>query len=140
MDLATFLVYAVICFWFLAVFVAVFRVWRARSPRLRPLSAEVQERYRLAWERIAGRFVQSPRKAAHEADALVLSLLAERGHPVESNRLPGRMKDARRWLELKGKNGTEALRQAMLHYQIVFNRMIGGRERNEVTESRREMA
>jgi hypothetical protein len=140
MDLAIFLVYAVIGLWLLAVIVAAVRVWRARLPRLMPLSPELQQRFMHSWERITSRFVEAPREAAHEADALVLSLLIERGQPVERDRLPARIRDARRWLELEGKDGTEALRQAMLHYEIVFNRMTGGRTREKATEKRREMA
>jgi hypothetical protein len=141
-DIATFLVDAVIAIWFLAVIVAVVRVLRARSPRLAPLSTQARDRFVLSWERIASRFVHSPREAAHEADALVLSLLLERGHPVQGGRLPGRIQAARRWLAREGKDGTEALRQAMLNYQVVFNRMIGGspREKEQVTENHREMA
>jgi hypothetical protein len=140
MDIGTFLVYAVIGLWLLAVIVATARVWRARLPRLISLSPEHQQRFLLSWERIASRFVEAPREAAHEADALVLSLLVERGHPVERDRLPSRVRDARRWLELEGKDGTEALRQAMLHYEIVFNRMIGRGTREMASENRREMA
>jgi hypothetical protein len=50
-----------------------------------------------------------------------------------------RVSRARRWLELEGKEVTEALCQAMLHNEIVFNRMIGGRARDKATENRREM-
>jgi hypothetical protein len=140
MDIATFLVDAVIVLWVLAVIVAAVRVWRARSPRLVPLAPQTHDRFVLSWERIASRFVHAPREAAHEADALVLSLLLERGHPVQGGRLPGRIQNARQWLAREGKDGTEALRQAMLHYQIVFNRMIGGRLREKAIENRREMA
>jgi hypothetical protein len=140
MDLATLLVYALIGLWLFAVIAAVVRVWQARSPRLMPLSPELRQRFLLSWERIASRFVEAPREAAYEADAPLVSLLVERGHPVAGDRLPGRIEDARRWLELEGKEGTEALRQAMLHYEIVFNRMIGGRARDKATEKRREMA
>ena len=72
----------------------------------------------------------------------MLSLLLERGHPVRSSRLPGRIQEARRWLAREGKDGTEALRQAMLNYEVVFNRMIGGRprEKEPATESHRELA
>jgi hypothetical protein len=85
------------------------------------------------------RFVHAPREVAREADALVVSLLHERGQPVEDNQLPSGVRDARRWLAREAVEGTEALRQAMLRYQTVFNRMIGGRP-GEATEKRREMA
>ncbi|TMC47357.1 MAG: hypothetical protein E6J20_19870 [Chloroflexi bacterium] len=142
MNIASFLVDAVIALWLLAVIVAGVRVWRARSRRLVPLSSQARERFVLSWERIASRFVHAPREAAHEADALVLSLLLERGHPVQGGRLPGRVQEARQWLAREGKDGTEALRQAMLQYKEVFNRMIGGRpsEKEQAAENDREMA
>jgi hypothetical protein len=140
MDLATFLIDAVIALWILAVVVAAVRMWRARSPRLAPLSPQVHDRFVLSWERIASRFVHAPKEAAHEADALVMSLLLERGHPVQGGRLPSRIQDARDWLAREGKDGTEALRQAMLNYQMVFNRMIGARPPEKETENKREMA
>lgn len=142
MDIATFLVDAVIAVWFLAVIVAGVRIWRARPARLTPLSPQAHDRFVLSWERIAIQFVHAPREAAHEADALVLSLLLERGHPVQGGRLPARIKEARQWLAREGKDGTEALRQAMLQYQVVFNRMIEGRprEKEQATENHREMA
>jgi hypothetical protein len=142
MDIATFLIDVVIALWILAVIVAAVRLWRARPPRLGPLSSQARDRFTLSWERIAARFVHAPREAAHEADALVLSLLMERGHPVQRGRLPRRIQEARDWLAREGKDGTEALRQAMLQYQVVFNRMIGGRprEKERATEDHREMA
>ncbi len=140
MDIATLLVDAMLGLWILVVIVAVARAWRARAPRLADLTTDEVNRFSLWWSRIASRFVQSPREAAWEADALVLSLLRERGHPVEPSRLPGNIHKARRWLSRDSSEGTEALRKAMLQYEQVFERLIGGRRREQAQTHRREIA
>jgi hypothetical protein len=141
LDPVTVLMDVVIALWFLAVIVAVVRAWQARPPRLAPLSPEDQNRFTSSWQRIAFRFVDAPRDAAREADALVLSVLMERGHPVRDDALPAGLRKARRWLALEGSDGTEALRQAMLHYRTVLNQMVGPRSRvRDDADGRREMA
>ena len=140
MDIATFLVDVMLSLWILAVIVAVARAWRARAPRLADLTTEQVNRFSLWWRRIASRFVQSPREAVWEADALVLSLLRERGHPVEPSRLPANIHKARRLLSRDSSEGTEALRKAMLQYEQVFERLIGGRRREQAQTHGREMA
>ena len=130
-----------IVLWIGAVFVAVARAWNARPPRLRPISAQAYDRFTLAWDRIAAEFVRSPSSAAREAEDLVFNLLAARGHPTTHQRLPESMHEARRWMAREREEGTDALRQAMLHYRIVFDKVIGRRPAGEPEESRhREMA
>ena len=128
MDLVTTLVDLVLVLCVVAVIVAIARAWRARQPRLAPLSPESHSQFVTAWRRIAGRFVQAPRDAAEEADALVLTLLRERGRPVRHDRPPRAVKEARQMLAREGTTGTEALRQAMLRYRAIFDRTIGPRE------------
>ena len=140
MDIATLLVDIVVGLWVLAVVVALVRAWQARAPRLVTLSPEQVNRFSAGWERVVRRFVNSPREATWEADALVLSLLRERGRSVEPRRLPGNVRTARRWLSREPSEGTEALRQAMLQYQLVFTRMIGGHPQEAAQAGRREMA
>ncbi|TMG02524.1 MAG: hypothetical protein E6I06_15165, partial [Chloroflexi bacterium] len=91
MDIATVVVDVVIGLWIIAVIVAVIRAWQARRPQLRPLTEDAVNRFKQAWEQIAARFVNEPLEAVNEADALVLSALRERGHPLDYERLPGRM-------------------------------------------------
>lgn len=142
MDIFTFLIDLVIGLWFLAVIVAIVRAWQARPPRLVPLSLEARDRFVASWYRIAAGFVDAPREAVQQADALVVSLLRERGRPVLHERLPKPILEARRWTAHENKTGTEALRQAMLHYRSMFTRSIGRRPGEpDVQESgRREMA
>lgn len=143
MDIATFVIDLVIVAWFAAVIVAIVRAWQARLPELSPLSPEARNRFVSSWHQITAGFVDAPREAVQQADSLILSLLRERGRPVLHGRVPQPIRDARRWMALERSNGTEALRQAMLHYRSIFARSIGSRpeEPRQAEESRkREMA
>lgn len=142
MDFVTFVIDLVIVAWFVAVIVAIVRAWQARSPRLVPLSLESRNRFVTSWYRITAGFVDAPREAVQQADALVLLLLRERGQPVHHERVPKPIKEARRWMSRENSSGTEALRQAMLHYRSIFTRSIGRRpvETEPQETKRREMA
>jgi hypothetical protein len=140
MDTVTVLVDILVGLWCVAVLTGIVRAWEARGPKLAPISPQAQERYWLSWERITRRFVFQPWDAAQEADSLVLSLLKDRGHPVHGDRLPARVRTARGWLSRDADDGTEALRQAMLHYQQEFERMIGRRKQDSSSGRRRELA
>lgn len=87
-DLAIFLVGA-------AVVISVVRAWRARPTRapLAELPSEVKNRYAASWERIEKRFLEALQEATQEADALVLAMLGERGHPLGHDRLPRRRRE-----------------------------------------------
>jgi hypothetical protein len=51
-----------------------------RRPQLRPLPAESRDRYVADWDEIETKFVDAPEQAVREAEALVMSMLRERGH------------------------------------------------------------
>jgi len=141
MDLATLVVDVVIALWVIAVLVAVLRAWQARTPGLAPLAPETRDRYVQTWRQIAATFIHSPHEAARQADALVMSLLRERGHPLDHERLPRQMIDARRSRLVGEERGeTEALRQAFLHYRAAFERAVGRPGREAASDRRREMA
>ena len=94
-----------------------------------------------AWDRIEKRFLEAPREAVQEADSVVLALLGERSHPLGHDRLPRRLRQARRKLaEGQRRHRTEDLRRALLDYRAVFGETIGPVEREQVTEGRRETA
>jgi hypothetical protein len=141
MDIATLVVYAVIVLWLLAITVATARAWRARPPRLKPLSPEARGRYAMAWNRIEARFLHAPREAANEAENLVLAVLGERGHPLDRERIRAQVEQARAARAADdGRDGTEHIRQAMLHYRGVFDQLVGRKHREGAREQRREMA
>ena len=142
MDIVALLVDLLIALWFLAVIVAIARAWQARVPRPAPLSPEARTRFVNSWHRITAGFVDAPREAVQQADALVISLLRERGRPVLRGRFPKPIQEARRCVARESTSGTEALRQAMLRYRSIFTQSIGRRrpEPDRQDLRRREMA
>jgi len=106
---------------------------RMRHPALKPLSPEAQDRYVSQWDRIEARFVDSPEEAVKEADALLLAMLGEREHPLAGEKLPRRMRKARE-VATGREAGTEAMRQALLHYRAVVEEY--GRPTERVREQR----
>jgi hypothetical protein len=67
---------------------------RGRRANLVQLSNDSRDRYLVEWDRIETRFLDAPEEAVREADALVMSMLRERRHPLEERRLPREMQDA----------------------------------------------
>src|SRR5919201_1833929 len=57
---------------------------RRRELNIVPLSAAARERYVERWQMVQARFVDRPSEAVAEADGLVITVMRERGYPVES--------------------------------------------------------
>jgi hypothetical protein len=112
---------------------------RRRTPQLRPLTTESRERYINDWDDIEAKFVDSPEQAVREAEALVMSVLRERGHPLMDRDLPDEMQRAHR-LAYSSRDRTEGMRQALLQYRSLMERMAGPQEDVRREASRREMA
>ncbi len=111
-----------------------------RRPQLRPLTSESRERYINEWDSVESRFVDSPEQAVREAEALVMSVLRERGHPLTERDLPAEVQRAHR-LGYSSKDKTEGMRQALLNYRVVVERMVGPEDQvRRDAERRREMA
>ncbi len=144
MNPVTLIVAAVIALWVVAVVVGIVRAIRARPPRLAPLPEETRNRFEQGWERISARFLYEPQRAVGEADALVVSLLSARGHPLDQARLPREMQRARHEAAAaangRRRDKTEAQRQVLLRYRTVIERMIGPRPRETAAVGRREVA
>jgi len=144
MDVVTLTVDAVLALWIVAVVVGIVRAIRARPPRLAPLPEPTRSRFEQGWQRISARFLYEPQWAVGEADALVLSLLSARGHPLDQARLPREMQRARHEAAAaangRRRDKTEALRQVLLQYRTVVERMIGPKPRQAATVGRREAA
>jgi len=98
-----------------------------RRPQLRALTPESRERYISEWDEIEAKFVDSPQQAVREGEALVMSVLRERGHPLRERDLPSEVQRAHR-LGYASRDKTEGLRQALLSYRVVMERMIGADE------------
>ena len=106
---------------------------------IRPLSASDRDRYRSEWHKIEARFVERPTTAVVEADELVSDVMHARGYPVadfekhaeyvsvkhprvvEHYRAGHAVIDA----HTRGAASTEELRQAMLHYRVLFEDLVG---------------
>ena len=145
MDVVTLIVDVVIALWFVAVLIGIARVVKARPRRLAPLPEQVRHRFVAGWERISARFLYEPQWAMGEADSLLMSLLNARGHPLEHTRLPREMQQARHDAAAaangRASDRTEAMRQVLLRYRTVFDRMIGPRGRAATTPAaQRELA
>jgi hypothetical protein len=106
---------------------------------LLPLADDSRARYLVDWDRVEMRFVDAPEEAVREADALVISLLRERRHPLVTRRLPKELQEARDDASIEHGDRTEGMRRAMLHYRAVMEKMVGAPVHPE-RQSRREMA
>ncbi|MCT2583427.1 hypothetical protein [Actinophytocola gossypii] len=106
---------------------------------LRPLSEASRTRYAEQWTMVQERFVDQPREAVVEADALVVAVLRERGYPtdgfdqqaadlsVEHAAAVEHYRgghDIRLRLE-RSEVSTEELRRALVHYREVFGSVAG---------------
>ena len=126
----------------LAVLVIVLILLFARGGRrgrvdLQPLSNESRDQYLADWHRIEMHFVDAPEEAVREADALVMSVLRERRHPLETRMLPGDVQEARKDASVGRGDRTEGMRRAMLHYRAVMDKMVPDTRQER---PRREMA
>jgi hypothetical protein len=119
------------------------------------LSPAARERYTDKWQQIQAEFVDNPALAVSAADTLVQAVLRERGYPIDdfeqraadiSVDHPEVVGHYRRGHELAqssttGDSGTESLRQAMTHYRMLFDRLVGdGDDSTEETADDRRVA
>ena len=96
-------------------------------PKLRPLTPESRDRYVHDWDEIETKFVEAPEQAVREAEALVMAVMRERGHPLTERELPQEVQRAHR-LGYASKDRTEGMRQALLQYRAVLERMVGSED------------
>jgi hypothetical protein len=83
-----------------------------------PGSAGDQERFAARWQEIQAGFVDEPRRAVQDADALVVDMM---------DRLARMLASEREQLELPGEKGevsTEDLRQGLRRYRALFERLL----------------
>lgn len=114
------------------------RVERREQLDIRPLEPTARQRYADEWRETQKRFVDAPGDAVHEADSLVTRVMRDRGYPVDdferrvddvSVDHPGVVDDYRAAHRVaiahdRGEAGTEDLRQALVHYRSLFDRLL----------------
>jgi len=105
---------------------------RIAQLNIRPLTGERRAAYDAQWTMLQEQFVDTPARAAEEADSLVTAVAADRGYQVaDRERLfsdlsvyhADRIEDYRRARQATGQAGsatTEDLRQAMLAYRTLL--------------------
>lgn len=114
-----------------------------------PLPETSRREYASQWESVQRQFVEEPRSAVAAADDLIVSVMAERGYPVEqfderadlvSADYPEVVSDYREAHAVRKMGAdatTEDLRQAFVHYRALFDEMLSDNADNG-RRSRRE--
>jgi hypothetical protein len=105
---------------------------------IRPLAPGAATRYAEEWRAVQARFVDDPSAAVVQADTLVTRVMRERGYPMDdfdqraadvSVDHPDVVDDYRSAHDIStrsadGRAETEDLRQAMVHYRALFDRLL----------------
>ena len=111
---------------------------RVRKLDIRPLGPDERERFTSSWHAARERFVDDPGAAVGDADQLLGLVMAARGFPVSDfdERYETLTVDhgevARHYRaghdialrQERGEAGTEDLRQAMIHYEALFDELV----------------
>ena len=106
--------------------------------KIRDLDQAERERFSGQWQALQSRFVDDPKAAVTDADALVSSLMQTRGYPVaefnqraadisvDHPRVVANYRSAHEIAErpAKGEADTEELRTAMIHYRSLFEDLV----------------
>lgn len=112
---------------------------RVRGLDIRPLDPAARDRYASQWMAVQEQFVDSPASSVTSAQALITSVMADRGYPtddagqieadlsVEHARTIDQFRTAQ---DLSGRAAagtasTEDLRMAMVHYRTLFRDLLG---------------
>jgi type II secretory pathway pseudopilin PulG len=118
---------------------------RIRNMQIRPLDPEARDRFAALWTRVQEQFVDTPRDAVKNADALVTQVMAERGYPAESYDQQAADLSVEHGATLEhyreaheiasrasaGHVSTEDLRQAVVHYRTLFEDLLQTDDRKE---------
>jgi LPXTG-motif cell wall-anchored protein len=111
---------------------------RVESLTIAPLAPAEAARFTQAWNALQGRFVDNPKGVVIQADQLIRELMLKRGYPmadfehraadisvdhpdVVDNYRAAQVIAAR---DERGQADTEELRQAVVHYRVLFDEML----------------
>jgi hypothetical protein len=112
---------------------------RVRKLDIQPLTEAARSRYLARWQAIQEEFVDAPEAAVTDAYMLLTSVMRERGYPatdddqamadlsVDHARTVGHFRSAQDITRdvAHGGGGTEELRQAFVHYRVLFSDLLG---------------
>lgn len=115
------------------------RAKRRDELEIRDLSPAAAKRYQQQWMTVQQQFVDAPAQSVHDAQSLVTTVMRERGYPTdtEDDRTDMLSVDhvdvmsnyrSATDINARGQAGnatTEDLRQAMQHYRMLFDRLLG---------------
>ena len=107
-----------------------------------PLSPEAREKYAATWREVQTAFVDNPSNAVGDADRLVAQVMRERGYPIDDfdQRAADISVDHPHVAENyrtahmiylsqeKADIGTEAQREALVHYRALFDELLESNE------------
>ena len=122
---------------------------RVKKLDIRPLEPTVRDGFKHRWTEVQARFVDAPPDAVSEADDLLGEVMRTRGYPVGdfeqsagdiSVDHPEVVKHYRAGHDItvrheRGEASTEELRQAMIHYRALFDKLVD-EERADRDETR----
>jgi hypothetical protein len=126
------------------------RTKRREQLAIVPLSEHDQQVFSQRWKATQARFVDEPATAVEDADRLIGDVMGVRGYPVENFEQqaadvsvdhPDVVAEYRAGHRLAEANSrqqasTEDLRQAMVHYRALFERLVAATgQQSEATES-----
>jgi hypothetical protein len=114
------------------------RVERRESLDLRTLSPDARERFLDSWRQLQTQFVDDPAGSVTRADALIASIMSERGYPVDDferraadisvdhPQVVERYRSAHGIAQKndRGEATTEDLLQAIKHYRALFEELV----------------
>lgn len=123
---------------------------RVRDLDIRPLDPASRARYADQWTAIQQQFVDTPQEAVAEGQLLIVTVMTDRGYPteqedqvladlsVEHAETLGHYRAASQISAqaASGTASTEDLRQAMIHYRVLFQDLLGGPAADRETPDR----
>lgn len=109
------------------------------------LTPQSRARYAEAWAATQAGFVDNPSHAVDEADRLVTEVMRERGYPVDDFEQQAanvsvdhpkvvehyRAAHILQLAQQQGDIGTEAQREAIVHYRALFEQLLGAEQRTD---------
>jgi hypothetical protein len=114
------------------------RAERVEKLNIRPLSPEERDSFSREWRDVKALFVDSPVEAVHHADRLLGTIMKTRGYPmadfdrryedltVDPGEVARHYRDGHDIVtrHQNGKASTEDLRQAMIHFEALFDDLV----------------